>query len=134
MIGTRLFIPALLLLPQNGAPQRPASDHGSLVIIMGYYVAPDWIADRSNLFTFLSGGLPAVGTAIFGIRVQGDFTGTAVRSQSTAIRLEEIASQINGPIDVSRAADLFEQAARAMLADLGEWRLAHAQREAVLPS
>ena len=39
---------------------------------------------HANWFTLLSAGLPAVGTAIFGIRFQGDFGGSAVRSQSTA--------------------------------------------------
>lgn len=106
---------------------------GCLTAIVGYFVAPDWIADRSNLLVFLSGGLPAVGTAIFGIRVQGDFSATAARSRSTSNRLEGVAGQINGLIDLPRAADLFEQAARAMHADLGEWRLAHAQRELFIP-
>ena len=32
-----------------------------------------------------------------------------------------------------RAADLFEEAARFMLADLGEWQLSHQQRELVIP-
>ena len=36
-------------------------------------------------------------------------------------------------IDLPRAGDLFEKAARTMLADLGEWRLAHHQRELQLP-
>ena len=106
---------------------------GLLVVIIGYFIAPDWVDAQSNLLTFLSGGLPAIGTAIFGIRVQGDFSGTAVRSRSTSLRLEGVASQINGTIDLPRAADLFEQAGRGMLADLGEWHLAHAQHELFVP-
>jgi hypothetical protein len=46
-----------------------------------------------SLFVILSAGLPAVGTAIFGIRVQGDFAGTAQRSLSTAARLEATAAE-----------------------------------------
>ena len=61
---------------------------GCFVLIIGYFVAPDWVAANAKIFVILSAGLPAVGTAIFGIRVQGDFAGTALRSLSTATRLE----------------------------------------------
>jgi hypothetical protein len=53
---------------------------GCLVLMIGYFIDPDWVASWSKLFVILSAGLPAVGTAIFGIRVQGDFAGTAQRS------------------------------------------------------
>ncbi len=106
---------------------------GCLVLIVGYFVAPDWVTANSKLFVILSAGLPAVGTAIFGIRVQGDFAGTAQRSLSTAARLEATAAEAGCVTDLPRAADLFEAAARAMLADLGEWQLAHQQRELVIP-
>jgi hypothetical protein len=106
---------------------------GCLVLIVGYFAAPDWVGVHSRLFVILSAGLPAVGTAIFGIRVQGDFAGTAQRSLSTAARLEATAAESTSGADLMRAADLFEEAARAMLADLGEWQLAHQQRELVIP-
>ena len=106
---------------------------GCLVVMIGYAVAPDWVTAYAKLFVILSAGLPAVGTAIFGIRVQGDFAGTAQRSLSTATRLETIADEIAQARQLPRAADLFEEAARAMLADLGEWQLAHQQRELVIP-
>jgi len=107
---------------------------GCLVLIVGFFAAPDWVADNSRLFVILSAGLPAVGTAIFGIRVQGDFAGTAQRSLSTARRLDATAAEAKCIVELPRAADLFEEAARAMLADLGEWQLAHKQRELVIPA
>jgi hypothetical protein len=102
----------------------------TVVSIIALIVAPDWAARQSTWFVIISAGLPAVGTAIFGIRVQGDFGGTALRAQSTADLLERIARDLDdaGP-DLSRAADLVEQAARVMLKDLGEWRLVHEQHE-----
>jgi hypothetical protein len=106
---------------------------GCFVLIAGYFLAPDWVARHSRLFVILSAGLPAVGTAIFGIRVQGDFAGTAQRLLSTAARLEETAAETTAQVSLTRAADLFEEAARAMLTDLGEWQLAHQQRELVIP-
>ncbi len=106
---------------------------GCLVLIGGYYLAPAWVGTHSKLFVIVSAGLPAVGTAIFGIRVQGDFAGTAQRSLSTAAKLEATAGEATSATELPRAADLFEEAARAMLADLGEWQLAHQQRELVIP-
>ena len=101
----------------------------ALVIVM-LQVDPDWVAKMSNWLTLLSAGFPAVGTAIFGIRFQGDFGGSAERSRSTAQTLRSIEAQMAATHgDLARSADLFEQAARAMLADLDEWRLVNQQQE-----
>ena len=107
---------------------------GCFVLIIGDFVAHDWVAANAKMFVILSAGLPAVGTAIFGIRVQGDFAVTAQRSLSTAARLEATVAEAAGATELTRAADLFEDAARAMLADLGEWQLSHQQRELVIPA
>lgn len=118
-IGTGLF--ALTIL-------------GCVALIGGYLFAPEWTSRHSAVFVFLSAGLPAMGTAIFGIRVQGDFAATAERSRATADKLEALSRALGAPsVDLPRAGDLFEQSARAMLADLGEWRLAHHQHELALP-
>ena len=101
----------------------------ALVIVM-LQVDPDWVNRMSNWLTLLSAGFPAVGTAIFGIRFQGDFGGSAERSRSTAQTLRAIEAQMEGARgDLARSADLFEQSARAMLADLDEWRLVNQQQE-----
>jgi hypothetical protein len=120
LIGTALFV---------------ATIANSAFFITSYFLFPEIVARHGNVFVFFSGSLPALGTAIFGIRVQGDFAGTADRSLATAERLEAIALELEKPgIGLSRAADLAEQAARTMLADLGEWRLAHQQRKLVIPA
>lgn len=117
--GTALFIATIV---------------STALYIAGYYLWGGWTAAQGNLFVFLSGGLPAVGTAIFGIRVQGDFAGTASRSIATADGLERIAADVEKGVGLTRSADLFEQAARVMLADLGQWRLVHQQRKLVIPA
>ena len=99
-------------------------------VIVGLFMVPELIRSNEGLFTILSAGLPALGTAIFGIRVQGDYGGTAARSHSTADQLERITRELaKGPTDLGRSADLAEQASRVMLADLGNWRLIHEQHE-----
>jgi len=78
----------------------------------------------------LSAGLPAIGTAVFGIRVQGDYVGSAVRSEQTAQVLEQIVDRLDREsANLPRAGDLVEQAARAMHADLDEWRLLNQQHD-----
>ncbi len=96
----------------------------SIVTILALIFAPEILNPWSNWMTLLSAGLPAVGTAIFGIRFQGDFGGSAQRSTATAAALDEIDEGLKAPnITLSRAADLAEQAARAMFADLSQWQL-----------
>ena len=96
----------------------------SIIVIVGLILDPDWVQNTNDWFTLLSAGFPAVGTAIFGIRFQGDFGASALRSRSTATTLAAIRDQMaNGKASLNRSADLMEQAARAMLADLDEWRL-----------
>jgi hypothetical protein len=96
----------------------------SIIVILGLIYDPDWVENTNDWFTLLSAGLPAVGTAIFGIRFQGDFGASALRSRSTARTLASIRDQMaSGKTSLNRSADLMEQAARAMLGDLDEWRL-----------
>jgi hypothetical protein len=66
---------------------------------------------------------------VFGIRFQADFGGDALRSLATANTLEQIDEELRKEVSLSRAADLAEQAARFMLADLDEWRLINQQRD-----
>jgi hypothetical protein len=103
---------------------------GCVALLIGFVVDPDWVKHNSNWFTLLSAGLPAIGTAVFGIRVQGDYVGSAVRSEQTAQVLEQIVDRLERePANLPRAGDLVEQAARAMHADLDEWRLLNQQHD-----
>ncbi len=96
----------------------------SVIVVLGLIYDPDWVENTNDWFTLLSAGFPAVGTAIFGIRFQGDFGASALRSRSTATTLAAIRDQLAiGKSNLNRSADLMEQAARAMLGDLDEWRL-----------
>jgi hypothetical protein len=122
-------------LHQIGTALFAATIVSTTAFLIGYLSFHDWTTQHSNWFVFLSGGLPALGTAIFGIRVQGDFAGTSARSLATAQRLEGIAAELDKPdVSLTRAADLVEEAARTMIGDLAEWRLAHQQRKLVIPA
>lgn len=101
----------------------------TLTTIVSLLFKPALLAWAGQWTTVLSAGLPALGAAIFGIRSQGDFGAVAARSRHTAEQLERIAEDLAGATSLQRTADLTEQAARVMLADLGEWRLVNELHE-----
>jgi hypothetical protein len=113
-LGTGLFFATLI-----------ASD----ITLVGLTTGEPFVNQYSNWFTLVSAGFPALATAVFGIRFQGDFGGDALRSLATADSLRQIDRELRKNASLSRAADLTEQAARFMLSDLDEWRLVNQQRD-----
>lgn len=113
-VGTALFFATLVV---------------SIATLLGLTFNPQFVEDSGNWFTLISAGFPALATAVFGIRFQGDFGGDALRSLATADTLRQIDQELRKHTNLSRAADLAEQAARFMLSDLDEWRLVNAQRD-----
>ena len=102
----------------------------SVAVLIGLAAGGEWVRQYSNWITLVSSGFPALGTAIFGIRFQGDFGGSAVRSLATAELLAGIERELRAEtLTLSRGADLVEQASRAMFVDLDEWRLINQQHD-----
>jgi hypothetical protein len=101
-----------------------------VALLVALALDPEWVHANAKWFTIASAGLPAIGTAVFGIRVQGDYGATAVRSEQTAIVLGQVAERLETESpDLPRAADLVEQAARLMTADLDDWALLNRQHD-----
>ncbi len=88
--------------------------------------------------TMMTGFLPALGAAFFGIRVQGEFGSTAERSHATAAQLQNIATKYK-PMAQTKAPQLhdlrlfIEEAARAMLMENMDWRLLYISKPLNLP-
>ena len=101
----------------------------TVATLVGLGLGANYVNQYGNWFTLVSAGFPALGTAVFGIRFQGDFGGDALRSMATADTLRLIDQELRKNVSLSRAADLAEQAARIMLSDLDEWRLVNQQRD-----
>jgi hypothetical protein len=84
--------------------------------------------------TIASAALPAIGAAIYGIRMQGDFAGIAERSESLANNLATLRQVIDGDTlsfdtlkrRVARATDLLTQ-------DLASWLQTYHARPLTLP-
>lgn len=103
---------------------------GCLVAVFSNLFFHDFAHHNAHFFIMSSAGMPAMGGAIFGMRMQGDFGGTALRSLNTADELERIAQALGDPqLGLARQVDLMEAAAATMLADLAEWRHAYERRE-----
>lgn len=101
-----------------------------MLLVIGLVLEPRLVHSHAEWFTVVSAGLPAIGTAVFGIRVQGGYGPSAIRSEETANALERIAERLETEEpSLERAADLVEQAARSMVSDLGEWALLNRQHD-----
>ena len=85
------------------------------------------------LFTVATATLPAFGTAAYGLRVQGDFAGSAARSAATADALADMAGELETHPTLARTAAIANAAAAIMLVDLAEWRLTYEQRSLEIP-
>jgi hypothetical protein len=113
-IGSSLFFATLIV---------------SVATLIGLAFGEAFVRSLGNWFTLVSAGFPALGTAVFGIRFQGDFGASAIRSQSTSRQLRAIDGELRKKPVLLRSADLTEEAARVMLGDLDEWCLLNKQHD-----
>ncbi len=106
-----------------------------VVFLAGYFVAHDRAVALAPIVTAITAALPALGGAIYGIRVHGDFGGAASRSLKAAAELQLLSEALDAdpPPGFAHAAVLAESAARLMLSDLAEWQLTYRQRGLDIP-
>ena len=106
-----------------------------LILLAGFTLGIDAIAAQAKYLSVLTAALPTIGGAVFGIRGAGDFAGAAARSARTAAHLERVAARLKGDDPtLADAARALEDAAAAMLGDLGEWRNAYRSRKLAIPA
>ena len=102
---------------------------GCVTSVVVNLVLHDPQLSQNKVFVIVAAGLPAIGAAIFGIRMQGDFGSTEERSRGTADNLNRIADALEHPdVTLARSTDLVEAAAATMLNDVSEWRRAYQKR------
>jgi hypothetical protein len=104
---------------------NPAWLHGLLLHAM------PWI-------TFFTAGLPALGAAVSGIRVHGDFESAAESSSRMIPVLEYLdegyAHALGRHIVLESTADMLISAARIMSEDLDAWQELYGRKELILPA
>ena len=88
----------------------------------------------TEIVTFLTAVLPALGASIYGIRMQGDFAGVAFRSQVTVSRLGRLKRAMqDDPPDYARLSVRLRNLADIMLTDVSNWRTTYQARPLALP-
>jgi hypothetical protein len=88
----------------------------------------------TEVVTFTTATLPAIGAAIYGIRMQGDFVGIAHRAHTTVARLERLKrAMMNEPTEYVRLNARLRSLADIMLADVAHWRTTYQARPLALP-
>jgi hypothetical protein len=89
----------------------------------------------SNAITMLGVALPAFGSAIYGIRLQGNFADLTQRSHRMAEQLEGLERSIEaGELRHDLVSGQVRQLAMIMLRDTADWRLTFEGRPLALPS
>lgn len=88
--------------------------------------------------TFLAAGLPALGAALAGIRVQGDFEGSRERSMAMLIELDRLADDYrtaeSRKIDLDESAELLIATAQTMSEDVNAWQELYGRKRLTLPA
>ena len=91
-----------------------------------------------SFVTFLSAGLPALGAAVAGIRVHGDFEGSAERSARMAKELDRLKDEYEGAmargVILNESAEMLIKTARVMSEDLEVWQALYGRKRLALPA
>lgn len=80
--------------------------------------------------------LPAFGAALFGIRIHGDFEGSAGRSKEMKRRLTAVAARMDdkNPTSLAELSALTEYAVIVMAGEVGDWGFVYRARPLALPT
>lgn len=85
--------------------------------------------------TGLAAALPALGAAMFGIRLIGDFEGVAERSEQMAVQMSEIENALQqDPTTLPRLRARAQMLSETMLGDVQHWRMTTATRKLETPA
>ena len=99
---------------------------------------PFWVQWLKSHMIFVSAGLPALGAALAGIRVHGDFEGSKARSDAMLNTLKflelDYKAAMNQTIDLNETARLVLRAAREMSEDVHAFQELHGRKRLVLPA
>ena len=88
----------------------------------------------TEIVTWLTAAMPALGAAMYGIGMQGDFAGIAQRSEATVARLERLKRALkDDPLEYARLNARLRRLADIMLIDIAHWRTTYQARPLKLP-
>jgi hypothetical protein len=90
--------------------------------------------DLTAIVTVITAALPAMGAALYGMRMQGDFAGIADRALVMVKRLARLKRAIESDsLDFARVAARLRRLSDIMLTDVADWRTTYQARPLTLP-
>jgi len=101
-----------------------------------HFAGPKFLDPVMARVSLLGGLLPAIGAALYGIRIQGDFKAASERSAAVAARLSALIGALDGkpPATFAKAAGLADEAAAIMSAELSDWSMIFREKPLSLPA
>ncbi len=125
-----LFLIGYVVERMLGIATPAAAMHGACLDAPLLCVKP-WV-------TFLAAGLPALGAALAGIRVQGDFEGSEERSEAMLAALDKLAQDYRTAegrrIDLEETAEMLIATAQTMSEDVEAWQELYGRKRLTLPA
>lgn len=110
----------------------------ALIKVESFYWAADLKYSIKGWVTVLTALLPAIGAAMLGIRVQGEFSSSAERSEAMAERLNELAAELEKldeqTLSLALLQTYVESAAETMLIEVVDWRFVFRGKPISLPA
>jgi hypothetical protein len=99
----------------------------------------DFLYSMNYIVTTATAFLPALGAAMFGIRVQGEFVSTAQRSQAMSRRLfithEQLSPHLEAaPPSMFELRSHIEMAAETMMIEITDWKFVYSSKPLSLPA
>jgi hypothetical protein len=96
-----------------------------------------WLLKVKPLVTFIAAGFPALGAALAGIRVQGDFEGSRARSQAMVEVLGRLGEEFRRAEDhavLEETSQMLINTAQAMSEDVAAWQDLYGRKRLNLPA
>jgi hypothetical protein len=96
-------------------------------------ILDDWL-DLTALVTAITAAFPAMAAALYGIRMQGDFSGIASHSRTTVGQLERFKTILQADVlDFELLKARLHQLSGIMLANVASWRTTYQAKPLTLP-
>ncbi len=104
------------------------------LLIVGLFELSTLSNETQRLFFVLTAGLTALGAAMYGVRVIGDFEGAAARSRRMVAQLKGLAAKLeHAPCRFDTLREMSHRAADVLQGDVASWRLVVESRELEVP-
>ena len=102
--------------------------------LAGVQMSAPGVIGPTEIVTALTAAMPALGAALYGIRMQGDFSGVEFRARATVTRLQGLKrAMLADPHEYTHLSVRLRNLADIMRSDVANWRTTYQARPLALP-